>query len=763
MTLILPFPINTAEKLILHLEEIIRIAYYLSLRCDVFPSFSIMAAEGSDSEDLSSNGLIEAPSAPEAMEAVQPPPETVEATEENGGELASEASEAATAYNMPLAENEEEDGELPADFDRLWKLAHDNPQDFSSWTDLLQYCEQESHMTASRRSLVAFLARYPLCYGYWKKFADLERRAGYTNKAQEVCVQGLKAIPLSVDLWIHYINLLLGTLNMNLAESSQRIRSAFEEAVAAAGLDFHSDRLWELYIEWEKEQGDMRAASGVYDRVLRVPTQLYSSHYDKFKTHLNTHAPKDVLSAEEYGRLLEECKQSHKIEKAEQAEGEEEIPPGEEKEPTEEELIPKMRELLLARREKVFQDLEGEVRKRWNFEDAIKRPYFHVKPLDRTQLRAWHSYLDWELTQLDAGDEQEVRTEVEPEGMEGWEEIKKEDNNGSNSSGIVAGGDQRVRILFERCLIACALYEEFWTKYIQYLEPQSLDEARAVFRRACEIHLAHKHTMHLQWATFEERHGDLNEARRVLEALETSVPGLAMVRLRRAGLERRAGRLDESEALLRDAVAQAKETPHLHAFYSIKLARLLLKLCKNPSKARGVLQEALEISPDNSKLHLNLLELEVSGDPRGSAEGVQLCVSRALAAPLSPRTKILFSQRGLQYAEDYGTSVHSVLTVYEEHQKLLKELGNKKRGAENGDNEDPDKMLKGEDGSALPATPQPPPTMPHVPITTPPPPMMGADMSAGYGYGGWYQQPQYGGYGGYQQPWNYNQGYYPPS
>ena len=60
---------------------------------------------------------------------------------------------------------------------------------------------------------------------------------------------------------------------------------------------------------------------------------------------------------------------------------------------------------------------------------------------------------------------------------------------------------------------------------------------------------------------------------------------------------------------------------------------------------------------DNSKLHLNLLELEVAGDPRGSPEGVQECVTRALAAPLSPRTKILFSQRGLQYAEDYGNSV----------------------------------------------------------------------------------------------------------
>lgn len=38
---------------------------------------------------------------------------------------------------------EEEEGEMPTDFERLWKLTSDNPQDFNSWTDLLQYCEQE--------------------------------------------------------------------------------------------------------------------------------------------------------------------------------------------------------------------------------------------------------------------------------------------------------------------------------------------------------------------------------------------------------------------------------------------------------------------------------------------------------------------------------------------------------------------------------------------------------------------------------------------
>lgn len=76
-----------------------------------------------------------------------------------------------------------------------------------------------------------------------------------------------------------------------------------------------------------------------------------------------------------------------------------------------------------------------------------------------------------------------------------------------------------------------------------------------------------------------------------------TVPGLAAVRLRRVGLERRAGRLDVAEALLKETVEKSKDNPQLHAFYSIKLARFLHKLCKNPARARTVLQEAIELSP----------------------------------------------------------------------------------------------------------------------------------------------------------------------
>lgn len=55
----------------------------------------------------------------------------------------------------------------------------------------------------------------------------------------------------------------------------------------------------------------------------------------------------------------------------------------------------------------------------------IKRPYFHVKPLERAQLKNWMDYLDFEISE---------------------------------------GNSQRIYVLFERCMIACALYEDFWSK-----------------------------------------------------------------------------------------------------------------------------------------------------------------------------------------------------------------------------------------------------------------------------------------------------------
>lgn len=71
-----------------------------------------------------------------------PPTEMVEMSEENGSGAEAPVFPEPESFSIPQAA-EDEEGELPADFERLWKAAHDNPPDFTSWTDLLQYCEQE--------------------------------------------------------------------------------------------------------------------------------------------------------------------------------------------------------------------------------------------------------------------------------------------------------------------------------------------------------------------------------------------------------------------------------------------------------------------------------------------------------------------------------------------------------------------------------------------------------------------------------------------
>ncbi|XP_069501064.1 uncharacterized protein [Ambystoma mexicanum] len=374
----------------------------------------------------------------------------------------------------------------------------------------------------------------------------------------------------------------------------------------------------------------------------------------------------------------------------------------------------KMRELIISLREQMYKQNEAEVSKRWTFEEAIKRPYFHVKPLERAQLINWRNYLDFEIS---------------------------------------CGSHSRTIVLFERCVIACALYEEFWLKYTKYLETHTVIGTRSVFQRSSLYHLPKKPNLHLLWAAFEERQGEVDEARNILKTLDEAVPGLAMVRLRRVSLERRLGNLEAAEALLREAIL-ANEGTQLATFYSIKLARQVLKVQNNLSKARDVLQEALQKDPENAKLYLNLLEMEFSADVKQNESNTVNCIERVLRSNLPADTKIVFSQRRVEFLEDFGSSINGLLTAYDEHQKLLKLQAPKRKVTENGSAEEPEEKVKSEDA--------PTPAVVTAASSTA---FMAGDMSnsqvaasAAYNYNTWYQN-----YGAYNYPntWNYN--YYPQS
>ena len=61
-----------------------------------------------------------------------------------------------------------------------------------------------SVLSVARETFSQFLRFYPFCYGYWKKYAELVRRLVSGEAAREVLEEGVAAIPLSVDLWLHY-------------------------------------------------------------------------------------------------------------------------------------------------------------------------------------------------------------------------------------------------------------------------------------------------------------------------------------------------------------------------------------------------------------------------------------------------------------------------------------------------------------------------------------------------------------------------------
>lgn len=86
---------------------------------------------------------------PEVAELPKSDVEQSEETTGNGGDSG------APPAPYTAGGQEEEEGELPAEFEKLWKPTSENPLDFNSWTDLLQYCEQEvsvGKVTALHRS-----------------------------------------------------------------------------------------------------------------------------------------------------------------------------------------------------------------------------------------------------------------------------------------------------------------------------------------------------------------------------------------------------------------------------------------------------------------------------------------------------------------------------------------------------------------------------------------------------------------------------------
>ncbi|KAK7789474.1 hypothetical protein R5R35_012343 [Gryllus longicercus] len=630
------------------------------------------------------------------------------------------------------------------ELDKYWEAVTEDPSDFTGWTYLLQYVDQENDIEAAREAYDAFLSHYPYCYGYWRKYADYEKRKGNKEKCEDVFERGLKSIPLSVDLWIHYLNYCKATY----PEDEEHLRTQFEKAINACGMEFRSDKLWESYIKWETEGKRFQNVTALYDRLLTVPTQGYTKHFDNFQEHISNNPPQKVLSVDEFLTLRREVLQLLKqydqpLTTDDVAPGEKvEAPPGEESEEQpavkSDEETTALRERIISLRRKIHKNTVAAVADRWHYEEGIKRPYFHVKPLERCQLKNWIEYLDYEIEQ---------------------------------------GDKDRIIILFERCLIACALYEEFWIKFICYLESLNedmTDKIRNVYERACTIHHTKKPNLHLHWAVFEESHQNYDKASEILNNLEKLVPNMLQVAYRRINLERRRNNLEKVCALYEHYISSSKNKVIANNM-AIKYARFCWKIKGDVEKAILVLNKAVEKDRENPRLYLQLIDMGLQRSPLNESE-ILCIIDQFLNRDADPEQKVLFAQRKVEFMEDFGSDVLCVQKAHDEFQKYLKMAKDRKKKSPDIDGKigdgSPSKKKNqagagdgthsGHGGSHSSSQ------SPHSGSgSQPPQPPSGAQLSTTAAGASQYPPPSYAQASGYSQPppaqGGYQGGQYPPT
>lgn len=239
---------------------------------------------------------------------------------------------------------------------------------------------------------------------------------------------------------------------------------------------------------------------------------------------------------------------------------------------------------LLAKRDYTFRMSLALRDEKLPFESAIARPYFHTAPMGAHELANWSAYLDYMEAKL-------ARAFAAANAAAGGTlELSSETLDPLLLADVIK--------LFERCLIPCAKYSEFWERYASFVE--SIGDVA----RAREIRLRAKAFMqrnavagapsgavavaeqNVALAMLEEREGKFEEARALLIEADQPLPASSPA----AGSAPAAGASDASLPLLEASLARI----HFER-------RAWLRA--NPSKTAGA-EVRLPFSADNPVLSL---------------------------------------------------------------------------------------------------------------------------------------------------------------
>ena len=492
-----------------------------------------------------------------------------------------------------------------------------------------------------RAAYNAFLADFPLCHGYWKRFADFEMvvvdpttsDTPKHSRADAIYERALKLGKHCVDLWELY-----GQHATEHWSRPEDVRALFERGAAYVGSDHAGDVFWDRYLAFEATQAgdDHSRVAALYRRILQLPIKSLDAVWLRFQQLSVERSCAELITSKEEASLHQQL-------------GMPASTPA-----SEDDGARKLRLLPLI--EAHFRKAQQAHAERLQWEGGIKRRHFHLQPVPAAQYSHIHAYLDWE-------------------------------------EGRVPEDVPRILLTYERVLVPLCMDASMWRRYIKCLERRGMiTEAREAFSRASGHFLRRRCQFVLEHAEFEEYHDSFDAARSLCLAAASLRPPYLEAVLAQANLERRLGEAAkmrsayESGSKLLDGDSLAYLVRHA-AHYESMCQKRVAPEAKDLSWATSLIESALEKEPASEVLWDVRLTHEIDNmefhycDPGSiiraadddGLERVYALFERAIVAMGSGRSHgaggeemhITLLRRYAQVARDYSEDVHKIRELTE--------------------------------------------------------------------------------------------------
>lgn len=350
------------------------------------------------------------------------------------------------------------------------------------------------------------------------------------------------------------------------------MRRLFERGAASVGLDFLAHPFWDKYIEFEERFDAQDKVFAILTRVIAIPMHQYARYFEKYRNMAATRSVLELAPTDLFVGFQAEVQRDPTL----QGRGELEIDRA-------------LRTRLDNYHLEIFNNTQAETTKRWTYEQNIKRPYFHVTELDDEQLENWQKYLDFEESE---------------------------------------GDYTRIAFLYERCVVTCAQYDEFWTRYVRWMYAQEghEEEVRNIYTRAsCQYAPIAKPAIRIMWALFEEMSGRPTVASAIYEAILVALPNHIEAIVGLANLQRRQIGYEAAVQTYRTYIDGPECSSDTKGALVAEMALLAYKAKASAEEARKFFQEQSQLYSGSQPFWTSYLDFEMNQptNPENEADQYQ--------------------------------------------------------------------------------------------------------------------------------------------